>query len=282
MTIVGLDLGKRNCQLCMGSEDGVIAANVRVKTTRESLEKAFAGMSRATVLIESSTSSEWVARFLEKIGHKVIVADPRFGPMYARADKSIKTDKRDAAALFHAARLGAFKEATRRDDDNRALRHALLVRTSFVRMRAKSVVQVRSLVESEGIKLKSCGVEHFLRALEEAQVPAHLAAVLAPLRHIIDELSKQIDALDADMAARTQSSPVARRFDDVLGIGPITALAVVACIGDPHRFSSARQVAAYVGLVPREYSSGEKRRQGHVTKAGDVLIPCDHDFAGSA
>ena len=107
MTIVGLDLGKRNCQLCMGSEDGVIAANVRVKTTRESLEKAFAGMSRATVLIESSTSSEWVARFLEKIGHKVIVADPRFGPMYARADKSIKTDKRDAAALFHAARGSA-------------------------------------------------------------------------------------------------------------------------------------------------------------------------------
>jgi transposase len=271
MTIIGFDLGKRNSQLCIATEDGKIVQNVRVRTTRESLSKVLEGTDRAKVLIESSTSSEWVARFLEGLGHTVIVADPRFGPMYAQADKTIKTDKRDAAALCHALRLGAFKPATRRDDDNRVVRAQLLVRANVVRMRAKCVVQVRALVEGEGIPLRGCAVEHFVEVLDEAALPAFLSTILQPLRDLIVELGKQIDVLDEQLVKRVEADPVARRFDDVVGIGPVTALAMVACVGDPKRFASARQVAAYVGLVPREYSSGEKRRRGTVTKAGDAL-----------
>lgn len=271
MHIIGLDLGKRNTQLCVGTEDGAVALQQRVPTTKEGLTRALAPYVPAQILLEASTSAEWVARHLEQAGHEVIVGDPRFGPMYAQADKKIKTDKRDAAALFHARRLGAFKPATRRSDTTRALRQSLLVRSSVVRMRAKIVVQIRAMLEAEGLKLKSCAIEHFTHALEEVSVPDELGSLLLPLVTLVDTLTTEIEGLDTRLDDAARGDPVAARFDEVVGVGSVTALAFIACIGEPGRFSSAREVAAYLGLVPREYSSGESRRQGHITKAGDTL-----------
>jgi len=169
MAIVGFDLGKRKSQVCIGTPEGVVTAERRIDTSREALEELVKKHEITRVLIEASTSAEWVARHLESLIVEVVVGDPRFGPMYAKLNNKIKTDKRDARALFEALRLDAFQHAHRRSDQSRAIRDLLLTRTALVRTRAKLVITVRSLLELYGYKPAPCSVERFVATLEECR-----------------------------------------------------------------------------------------------------------------
>ena len=271
MYIVGLDLGKRKSQVCVGQQDGTGVVEKRIDTTREALTVFFAAYAPARILIEASTAAEWVARHLESLGSEVIVGDPRFGPMYAQLDKRIKTDKRDARGLMHANRLEAVHPAHRRSDETRAIRAKLLVRANFVRARARMVTQIRSLLESRGIPLVSCEIANFVKRLEGVQIDESLGDAILPLVAHVHELDGTLDALDAEMTVIAANHPIARRLDRVAGVGPITALAFVTAIDNPKRFENARQVASYFGFVPSERSSGEKQHRGATTKTGDTL-----------
>ncbi len=127
MEHIGIDVHKNSCQVCILSEDGELVER-RIKTDRASLHALFEDRPRARILIESSTESEWVARYLEDLGHEVIVADPNFAPMYATRSKKVKTDKRDARTLCEACRLGAYRPAHRTSDKQRDVRAHLAVR----------------------------------------------------------------------------------------------------------------------------------------------------------
>ena len=106
MEIIGLDLHKRESQLSRKADDGTITDR-RIVTSRERFTAVLGGRPRARVLLEASTESEWVARHLESLGHKVIVADPNYAPMYANRSSRTKTDKRDARTLMDACETGA-------------------------------------------------------------------------------------------------------------------------------------------------------------------------------
>jgi len=112
MDTIGLDLHKRESQLCIIADDGTITER-RIGTNRERFAAVFGDRPRARVLLEASTESEWVARHLESLGHEVIVADPNFAPMYATRRRRVTTDKRDARTLAEALRLGAYRVAHR-------------------------------------------------------------------------------------------------------------------------------------------------------------------------
>jgi transposase len=112
MDTIGLDLHKRESQLCILAEDGHVTER-RIATTRERFTAVLGQRSPARVLLEASTESEWVARHLEALGHQVIVADPNYAPMYATRSRRVKTDKRDARTLAEACRLGAYRPAHR-------------------------------------------------------------------------------------------------------------------------------------------------------------------------
>jgi transposase len=101
MTTIGLDLHKRESQLCILHPDGTIEER-RINTSHERFTAVFGALPSGRVLLESSTESEWVARHLEQLGHEVIVADPNFAPMYATRRRRTKTDRRDAHALMEA------------------------------------------------------------------------------------------------------------------------------------------------------------------------------------
>ena len=105
MDTIGIDLHKRESQLCIGHDDGTIDER-RIATTRERFSAVLGERPRARLLVEASTESEWVARHLESLGHEVIVADPNFAPMYATRTRRTKTDRRDARTLMEACRLG--------------------------------------------------------------------------------------------------------------------------------------------------------------------------------
>jgi transposase len=104
----GIDVHKKECQVCILTQDGGVIEK-RLRTQRERLSEVFKDRPRARILLEASTESEWVARCLEGMGHEVVVADPNFAPMYASRSRRVKTDKRDARTLAEACRLGAYK-----------------------------------------------------------------------------------------------------------------------------------------------------------------------------
>jgi len=127
MDFIGFDLGKVSSQVCVITEDGELIER-RIKTEREHICELLGNRPLARILIESGTESEWVARYLEALGHEVVVADPNFASMYATRSRKVKTDKRDARTLAEACRLGAYRPAHRTSDKQRHVRAQLGVR----------------------------------------------------------------------------------------------------------------------------------------------------------
>ena len=111
MDYVGIDLHKKESQICsILSQDGQLS-ECRIRTEPQRFAEVLGGRPRARILLEASTESEWVARCLEALGHEVVVADPNFAPMYATRTRKVKTDRRDARALAEACLLGAYRPA---------------------------------------------------------------------------------------------------------------------------------------------------------------------------
>jgi transposase len=268
---VGLDLGKRTSHVCLRRADGSLLEK-KVSTTREALTAFFGPLGPCRILLESSTSSEWVARHLESMGNEVIVADPNFGPMYAQRTRKVKTDKRDARGLRDALEVGAYKPAHRASDEQRRLRREIDVRATLVETRTKYIIQTRAFLELEGFRPPRCESETFPKRVREMELPEALLESLLPLVEMLESLNVSIAGLDKKMLRAAKASPVASRLMTVPGVGAITSLAFVGALGDVQRFNTAREVRGYLGLVPREYSSSEKRIKGSITKVGDPRL----------
>jgi transposase len=272
---IGLDLHKRESQLCFLGDDGTISER-RIATTRERFTALLGGRPPARILLEASTESEWVARHLEALGHTVIVADPTYAPMYATRSRRVKTDRRDARTLAEACALGAYRPAHRLSDAQRHVRAELAVRDTLVRTRTRMVAVIKTLVRRDGLRLGAGTPERTARrfAVLDATgaVSDALRAEVAPLLAVLAPLNAQIAETDRRLTALTASDARVRRLMTAPGVGPITAIAFVATLGDVGRFRDGHQVMSYLGLVPSERSSGERQHRGHITKAGSPRV----------
>jgi transposase len=152
MDTIGLDLHKRESQLCIGHNDGSVEER-RIVTSGERFTAVLGTRPRARILLEASTESEWVARHLEGLGHEVIVADPNFAPMYATRSRRTKTDRRDARTLMEACRLGAYRPAHRLSEARRHVRAELGVREALVRTRTRYIALAKALVRRDGLRV---------------------------------------------------------------------------------------------------------------------------------
>lgn len=271
MDSIGLDLHKRESQLCILTEEGEIVER-RIRTSRERFTAVLGGRPRARILLEASTESEWVARHLESLGHEVIVADPNFAPMYATRSRRVKTDRRDARTLAEACRLGAYRRAHRASDGHRHVRAELAVRDALIRTRTRYVAVIKALVRRDGLRLPSGKAEHTERKLAALGLPSVLRLELAPLRAVWGPLEEQITGANERLATLAAADPVVAQLMTAPGVGPVTAVAFVATLDCITRFQSAHQVEAYLGLTPREYSSGEQQRRGRISKTGNARM----------
>jgi transposase len=268
MDIIGMDLHKRESQRCVVDREGGITER-RITTSRERLTAVLGGRPPARVLLEASTESEWVAVHLEALGHEVIVADPNFAPMYATRTRRVKTDRRDARTLADALRLGAYRPAHRVSADRRRIRAELAVRETLIRARTRFINVAKALVRREGLRVPSSASKRVVLRIRELARSQPLATELAPLLAVIEPLNVQIAAADDRLATLAHTDAAAARLATVPGVGPVTASALVAIADDITRFATAHQFEAYLGLVPGERSSGERRQVGHITKAGN-------------
>lgn len=279
MTHVGIDLHKLESQICVIDEAGEVLAESRVSTRRDSLATVLAAWPASQVLVEACNESEWVARHLEQCGHTVVVADPNYAPMYGHRHKGYKTDRRDARALASASAQGLYRRAHRTSEPRRMVRAELVTRDALVRTRSRYISVIRSRLRAEGWRLRSGDASTFLARVAELALDAEMLAQLQPLLRVMVLVNEEIATADRALEQKAKSEPIVRRLQSVPQVGPITALAFVAALDDVHRFRNAHQVESYLGLVPRERSSGEHQVRGRITKTGDkrvrwLLVEC--------
>lgn len=271
MTHIGIDLGRKNSQICILTQEGELLER-GVRTERERFAAALQNHRGARVLLEAGTESEWVARTLEAFGHEVIVADPNYAPMYAQRQRKVKTNRRDARALAEACRLGAYRPAHRTSEAQRRVRARIAVREALVRTRSRYVVLIGSLLRQEGLSLPAGGTAAFLARLQTLTLPEPLQQAIGPMLPVLEALQAQIREADRQLEALSGTDPRVRRLRSAPGIGPVTAATFVATVDRADRFAGPHQLEAYLGLVPREDSTGEHHHRGPITKAGNTRL----------
>lgn len=266
-----IDLHKKESQIRIVTPAGEVLDR-RILTTRERFTAVFGERVRMRILIEASTESEWVAQHLESLGHDVIVADPNYGAMYARRSRRVKTDRRDAAALVEACQHGNYRPAHRRSARQRVVQAMLHVRRELTDSRTRAISLARAVTRGAGFRIRSGRTETFLDRLGVLEIPASMAATLLPLRSVIEVLDDELAEADVRFATVVAEDPVATRLMTMPSIGPITATAFIAALDDIGRFEGAAQVTSYLGLVPREYSSGEHQHRGRILRSAHPYV----------
>ena len=160
---------------------------------------------------------------------------------------------------------GAHRPAHRLSEAQRHIRAELIVREALVRTRTRYISVIRALVRRDGLRVRSGGSETFVDRLAEVDLPESLSFEIAPLIALMEPLRDQIHVCDARVREHAKEDEVVRRLCTAPGIGPVTAATFVATLDTAERFERAHQVEAYLGLVPREMSSGERQHRGRIT-----------------
>jgi transposase len=284
---VGLDLGDRYSHLCLiDQHSGEVLEEGKLRTSTEAFERRFASEEPMRIAIETGTHSPWVSRLLKECGHEVVVANARkLRLIYANKRK---TDEVDAENLARLARLDPklLYPVRHRGEDSQAHMALIRWREALVGCRARLVNHVRGAVKSFGARLPKCPARTFHKNAP-AHVPEALVPALEPILGQIASLTERIREYDRKLEAISREHyPETELLRQVEGIGPLTALAFVLTIEDPHRFEQSRSVGAYLGLVPASDRSGERDpREKRISKEGDemlrkLLVSCAHYVLG--
>jgi len=272
---IGIDLGDRRHHACVLEEAGDILAEEVIVNTREVLTAFCARYPGATMVMETGTHSPWVSRLVAALGHPVIVANAR--KLRAISQSQTKSDREDAQML---ARLGRadpklLSPIRHRSEATQRALVRLKVREALVRSRVNLVNSVRFLLKSLGVFVPtSFKAMAFPRKVRE-QLTASDVVLVGPLLVAIEAVNAQIKVLDVELEIlAVENYPATERLRQIQGVGPLTALCFVLTIESPEHFAHARDVGAYLGLVPRRDQSGQTDKQLGITKAGHVQLRC--------
>jgi len=282
---VGLDVSDRESTYVVVDAAGEVAEAGKVATTAPALEKEFRRLGQGVVALEVGPHSPWISRLLQKLGHEVVVANPRQVQLIAKGKR--KNDRADAEILARLARadrmlLAPVQHRGQEAQEQLALIHA---RAHLVEARTATINHVRATVKAVGGRLPSCSAAAFAEKVRE-ELPEGLRAALGPLLETVAEQTVRIRAYDRAVERLAQERyPETGALRQVPGVGTLTALTYVLTLEDRGRFAKSRQVGAYLGLVPRQRESGESKPQLHITRAGDVylrklLVQCAHYIMG--
>ena len=282
---VGIDLGDRNSAYCVLDPEGDVLAEGTVRTSETGFSQQFQKMSPCRIALETGTHSPWVSRLLQSYGHDVIVANARQVRVIYESDR--KNDKVDARTLARLARIDKdlLHPIRHRSEKAQADLTMLRARDALVQVRTKLINCVRGMVKSVGGRLPGASGEYFSKKVRE-HIPAAIQDALAPLLDQIEQISTQLRDYDKriEQMAKTEY-PSTKLMRQIPGVGAITSLAFTLTIDDPHRFDKSRNIAGYLGLLPRQGDSGDCKPQLSITKSGDrmmrcLLISCAHYILG--
>ena len=284
-TTLGCDLGDKQSHVCELDAEGKVTRRRTVSTTKNAFEKFFASYERVRVVIEAGTHSPWVSALLHRVGHEVIVANPRNVRLISR-NKS-KSDRVDAELLARLARVDPGLLSPIQHRGVVAQRELAMVRTrsELVATRTKLINHVRGSMKSQGERLPSSTSEAFAKKAA-GLIPKEMQAALGPALKVIEGLTAELKVLDKKIERELpERYPEMVVLQQVNGVGGLTALTFILTLGDPTRFAKSRQVGAYLGLRPGRSQSGNADPELHITKAGDrylrsLLVNCAQYILG--
>ncbi len=269
---IGLDTAKNVFQVHALDASGRTVATRRLRRTQ--VLEWFARLERSSdcvVGLEATGGSHHWARELKRLGYRVRLLNPQAVKPYRQGQK---TDARDAAAIAEAAGRESVSEAPVKSEAQQALLARQSYRRRLVEARTTLGNQLRGILAEFGIavpqgwkKLR----ERLADATEDADngLPADLRAVLADGAEELRDLNARIDQQDREQERQARADERCRRLMELDGIGPLTALRLVAICGDGLAWRNGRWFAVSLGITPRQYSSGEHVRMGAITKRGD-------------
>ena len=268
ITTAGVDLAKNVFSVHAIDETGAVV--FRKSVSRERLLPLIAQWPACLIGLEAcSGSHEWARRF-RAFGHEVRIMAARFVAPYRRSGKN---DGNDAEAICEAVRRPSMRFVPVKSAEQQAVLSLHRVRQGFIEERTATINRIRGLLAEFGAVLPNRADEvRRGAAVVAGPLPGLARHAVADLLSHLDVLDERITAYDRELERLARASEAASRLMTVPGVGPLTALATVASVGEAHEFENGRQFAAWLGLVPRQWSTGGKTRLGRITKRGDAYL----------
>lgn len=272
ITTVGLDLAKVVFQIHGVDEHDKVA--VRKQLKRAEMSKYFANLEPCLIGMEACGSAHHWARKLEGYGHRVKLMAPQFVKPYVKTNKN---DMADAEAICEAVRRPNMRFVAIKTVEQQAILSVHRARQGFVKARTAQGNQIRGLLSEFGIVIPP-GIRSIMKQvpeiLEDGEngLPGTMRNLIERLTENLQAMDRQAKELEAQIQLWHRENEASHTLAEIPGLGPITASAIVATIGDAREFKNGRQLAAWMGLVPKQNSSGGKQTLLGISKRGDTYL----------
>ncbi len=270
ITTIGLDLAKHIFQLHGVDADEKVVEKRRLR--RAQVLSYFAKLPPCRIGMEACATAHFWARELQRLGHEVRLIPPQYVKAYVKRGKN---DAADAAAICEAVTRPSMRFVPIKSDEQQAVLVMHRSRDLLVRQRTQLINALRGHLAEFGL-IEAQGPWHVRQLLErmrtEPGVPARARDIFDLLAAALEAVAAQIDAVEVKIATWHKANPTSRRLATIPGIGPLIASAISATVADPTVFRSGREFAAWLGLTPRQKSTGGKQRLGRITRKGDQYL----------
>ena len=267
VTTIGVDIAKRVFQVHGVDDSGAVVLRRQLK--RRQVEPFFAKLPGCLIGLEACGTAHHWGRQLRRLGHDVRLVPAAYAKAYVQRNK---TDPADAAAICEAVSRPRMRFVPIKSEAEQAVASVHRVRERLIGQRTMLLNGLRAQMSEFGIvAARGAGhVRELLGRLDE--VPAMLRPALLGLARLLAGLEREIAALEEQLLEWHRNNELSRRLASIPGLGPITSSALAARVVQPQRFASARDFSAWLGLVPRQNSSGGKIRLGGISKKGDGYL----------
>jgi len=272
VSTIGLDIAKSVFQVHGVDVDGAVV--IRKRVTRAKVLEYFAALPSCLIGIEACPSAHHWSRILQALGHTVRLMPPSYVKAYLKRSKN---DANDAAAICEAVTRPSMRFVPTKSEQQQSGLMLHRSRQLLVRQRTMLSNAIRGHLAELGIisaKGRN-GTTELLEVVARAKddrIPATARLSLDALAHQYANITAEIRAIEKHIHAWHRSCEESRRLEEVPGIGPIVATALIAEVGDWKAFSSGRSLAAWIGLVPKQHSTGGKERLGRISKQGNRYL----------
>jgi transposase len=269
ITTIGLDLAKHVFQVHGIAADA--AQVVKRRLRRGQVHAFFADLKPCLMGVEACATAHFWARQLRQLGHDVRLMPAQYVKAYLKRGKN---DAADAAAICEAVTRPSMRFVPIKDENQQAALMLHRVRDLLIRQRTQLINAIRCHLGEFGIigAQGPWNVPRLLTGMEKADLPEPVLGLVRLLASQLEEVELRIDEIDTQITAWHKANPVSRRLAAVPGIGPLVATAIAATLPDPTVFRNGREFAAWLGLVPRQNSTGGKTRLGRTSRQGNAYI----------
>jgi len=271
-TLIAVDLAKAVFEVAVSTRPGRIDKGERL--SRDKFLGFFVNRPAATVVMEACGSAHFWAKKIQALGHRAVLLPPHQVRPYVLRNKTDKTDVKGMLEAYRNEDIHAVPVKTVEQQTITALHR---MRSAWIEKRTATINTLRGLLREWGLVIPvgpKNVIPHAWAFIEDAEsgLPDATRHLFAELCHEIRDLERRVKLVERQLEAVAEDMPIVQRLRTIPGIGLITATALVAFICDVQRFASARRLASYLGLTPREHSSALKRRLGGISKRGDMYL----------